>query len=169
MIIDLDLDRCISCGACAVACMDQNDIEPLDGDIPFRSVCTLEEHKEEKVRYTNLSIACMHCADAPCVTGCPTASLYKDPDSGLTLYDGTNCIGCHSCAMACPFGVPAFSEENKLTKCDGCVQRVRAGFKPACVRVCPFNALTVYASQEEYLSAKRRRSLQAICRALTKY
>ena len=40
----------------------------------------------------------------PCVTACPVGCLYKDASTGLTRYDTANCIGCHSCAMACPFG-----------------------------------------------------------------
>lgn len=165
MIFDLDMKRCVSCGACAVACMDQNDTDVGSG-VPFRHVSALEERMGDGVAYTNLSLACMHCENAPCVVGCPTGSIFKDPETGLTLYDTTNCIGCHSCAMACPFGVPAFSEKGKLTKCDGCVERVRAGLEPACVRVCPFGALKVYATKEEYLAAKRPHSAQAFQQAL---
>ena len=163
MILDLDLERCISCGACAVACMDQNNIDLQGGDVPLRSVFTLEQPERGRVQYTYLSLSCMHCEHAPCVMGCPTQSLYKDLETGLTLYDTTNCIGCHSCAMACPFGVPAFNAEGKLTKCNGCAERVKAGLEPACVRVCPFGALTFYQSKEEYLEHKRQRSLQNLC------
>lgn len=166
MIFDLDMEKCISCGACAVACMDQNDIDLHSGDIPFRYVSTLEEQTGKRAVYTNLSLSCMHCEDAPCVIGCPTGSIFKDPETNLTLYDTTNCIGCHSCAMACPFGVPSFSVRGKLTKCDGCVERVRAGLEPACVRVCPFGALKVYADQEEYLAAKRGRFTQSLHQAV---
>ena len=49
-----------------------------------------------------LSISCRHCADAPCVAGCPTGCLQKDLATGMTVYDRSKCIGCHSCAMACP-------------------------------------------------------------------
>lgn len=165
MIIDLDMEKCVSCGACAVACMDQNDTDPLNGDVPFRSVYTLEEQVGERIRYTNLSMACMHCADAPCVAGCPTVSLRKDPDSGLTLYDPINCIGCHSCAMACPFGAPSFDGEGKMVKCDGCVERLRRGMVPACVRVCPTGALTC-RPESEYHEEQSERSLRALARHL---
>ena len=85
----------------------------------------------------------MHCQNAPCVTACPSGVLYKDKETGLTLYDNTNCIGCHSCAMACPFGAPTFGEDDKMTKCDGCYDRIKAGLQPACVSACFFRALKV--------------------------
>lgn len=140
MIFDFNSSKCISCGACTVACMDQNDISP-DRQVPFRHIQTLEKSENKRVVFTNISIACMHCSDAPCVQACPTGCLYKDLDSGLTIYDNSRCIGCHSCMMACPFGAPAFTEEGKMTKCDGCAARLENGLEPACVRVCPFDAL----------------------------
>ncbi len=140
MIFDFNPAKCISCGACMVACMDQNDIKP-DCQVPFRHIQTLEKSENERAVFTSISIACMHCSDAPCVQACPTGCLYKDLDSGLTVYDNTRCIGCHSCIMACPFGAPSFTQEGKMTKCDGCAVRLENCLEPACVRACPFDAL----------------------------
>ena len=92
---------------CAVACMDQNDTDP-EVQLPFRHVQVIEKVKERETVFTNVSIACMHCSDAPCVQACPAGCLYKDEATGLTLYDNNKCIGCHSCVMACPFGAPVF-------------------------------------------------------------
>lgn len=61
------------------------------------------------------------------------------------MYDQDKCIGCHSCAMACPYGAPtflSFDERDKMVKCDGCIERLRNGLEPACVRACPVGALT---------------------------
>jgi len=140
LAIDLDVGRCVSCGACAVACMDQNDIE-LRQQLPFRSVFNLERDAGGAVRFSHLSLACMHCAGAPCITACPSACLRKDEETYLTVFDTTNCIGCHSCAMACPYGVPSFGPDGKMVKCDGCFARVRMGMLPACVKACPADAL----------------------------
>ena len=52
-----------------------------------------------------LSAACMHCEDAPCIAACPAGCISKDPETGFTIYDNTNCIGCKSCESRCPFGV----------------------------------------------------------------
>lgn len=138
--IDLDMSKCVTCGACVVACLDQNDID-VDAQKPFRNVFDLERQKGGEVRFGHLSLACMHCADAPCVTACPSACLRKDPETHLTVFDTTNCISCHSCAMACPFGVPSFGPDGKMVKCDGCFVRVHHGMLPACVKACPTEAL----------------------------
>ena len=73
--IDLDMSKCVACGACAVACMDQNDFEVKEGQRPYRNVFDLELDKKGQVSYHRLSLACMHCSDAPCITGCPSACL----------------------------------------------------------------------------------------------
>ena len=139
--IDLDVSKCVSCGACAVACMDQNDLKVREGARPFRNVFDMEWQEGEGTAYSHLSLACMHCVDAPCIVGCPSACIRNDPETGLTLFDTTNCIGCHSCAMACPNGVPGFGEDGKMVKCDGCYVRLHHGLKPACVKACPTGAL----------------------------
>ena len=120
LTLDLDLKKCTSCGACAIACMDQNDIDVEQGIRPFRTVFDWENREKDSPKFVHISIACMHCEDAPCVTACPSACISKDRETNLTIFDNTNCIGCHSCAMACPFGIPSFNEEGKMQKCDGC-------------------------------------------------
>lgn len=159
VILDLDMEKCVACGACAAACMDQNDTDVDYGC--FRNVFALEETKQGAVNYSYISSACMHCEDAPCIKGCPSGCLKKDPETNLTIYDNTNCIGCHSCAMACPFGAPRFNQDNRMEKCDGCAERVKNGLKPACVKVCPFFALNVY-TEEEYQNIKLEKSLKKI-------
>ena len=83
------------------------------------------------------------------MTGCPVGCLHKDPETGMTVVNPTHCIGCHSCAMACPFGAPKFDPQGKIVKCDGCADRVRRGYPPACVRVCPTGALTLRTEEEQ--------------------
>lgn len=160
-IFDLNYDFCVACGACSVACMDQNDIDPRDGEMAYRLVQQLERKTPEGPVWTYLSMACMHCADAPCVKACPSGCIKKDPETGFTIYDNTNCISCHSCAMACPFGAPRFNKEGKMEKCDGCNERVKAGLKPACVKVCPYLALKLY-DEDEYEKQAPEKSLKKL-------
>ena len=148
MIFDFDPSKCTACLACVMACMDQNDIDAAHHQHPFRNAAELESEDGGSQKFSFLSVACMHCEDAPCVMGCPSSCLYKDPESGLTLYDNTNCIGCHSCAMACPYGVPGFGPDGKMRKCDACIERQRAGMLPACVKVCPTGALVLLTEDE---------------------
>lgn len=46
--IDLDITKCISCGACSIACMDQNDFQVQEGQRPFRNVFDLEMEQKER-------------------------------------------------------------------------------------------------------------------------
>ena len=161
--LELDLSKCCACGACAIACMDQNDIDLSTGVRPYRVVFRQEDFRKGDIAYYSMS--CMHCDNAPCVTACPSGCLYKDEETGLTLYDNTRCIGCHSCAMACPFGAPTFGPDNKMRKCDGCINRIRAGLKPACVKGCTFDALQLVDVDENPVPCAY--SLVAACAELS--
>lgn len=124
--------------------MDQNDVDVSAGQQPYRKVSRCENGET----YAYRSISCLHCPEAPCVAVCPTGCLYKGEGSGLTRYDTADCVGCRSCAKACPYGAPSFRpladppNRVRMEKCHGCLERVRAGLDPACVRACPTGALT---------------------------
>ncbi|MFZ7101213.1 MAG: 4Fe-4S dicluster domain-containing protein [Peptococcaceae bacterium] len=137
MAIYLDLNICSGCGACAVACMDQNDIDPEKGQPANRRIYQVEEGGS--IHY--ISASCLHCEDSPCIMGCPTGAITKNLKTKAVLVNKELCIGCHSCALACPFGVPRYDLEDKMYKCSLCTERVEAGLQPACVRVCPVEAL----------------------------
>ena len=162
-IFDIDLDRCVGCYACVVACMDQNDIVPHASDAPdatdfmWRDVTSLSD--KDQIRY--VSLACMHCDDAPCVTACPTGAVFRDAESCFVEWNKSKCIGCHSCVMACPFGAPKFDGDGKMEKCTGCAVRVENGLVPACVRICPTRALK-FDTVENIEKGKKLRSLTRI-------
>lgn len=153
-IFEMDPARCVACGACVVACMDQNDIFPDEGGMPFRSSFSVEKGEGAEARSEYLSLSCMHCENAPCIAACPAGCLSKEEETGFTVYDNTNCIGCHSCAMACPFAAPCFNSEGKMVKCDGCITRVKNGLKPACMKVCPFDAIKLTDKEERVNNAR---------------
>lgn len=154
-----DPKKCSACGACALACMDQNDINAANGDAPFRHTFTLEDRVGALDFY---SVSCKHCADAPCVMGCPSGCLKKDPKTGFTVYDTTYCIGCHSCAMACPYGIPTFGSDGKMRKCDACILRQQEGLLPACVKVCPTDALRLLTEEEAELLREKDRKQKVV-------
>ena len=149
IVFNLDVSKCSACGACAIACMDQNDIDIKNGETPFRIVFEYEDKQGKDMRYTYASMACMHCENAPCVKSCPSGCISKDRQTGLTVYDNTNCVGCHSCALACPYGVPSFGSDGKMQKCDGCIERIKHGMEPACCRACPVGALTYQIVEDQ--------------------
>jgi Fe-S-cluster-containing dehydrogenase component len=78
-------------------------------------------------------------------------------DDGLVFSELELCIGCQTCAVACPFGHPKLNPDNgKIAKCDGCRKRVDAGLWPACALVCPTGALS-YGSAHEVVHQRRMR------------
>ncbi len=84
---------------------------------------------------------CNHCTDAPCVTICPTSALHKRPD-GIVDFDTSICIGCKSCMQACPYDALYIDpHDHTAQKCNYCVHRVEVGLQPACVVVCPEQAI----------------------------
>lgn len=84
---------------------------------------------------------CNHCTDAPCVAICPTSALYKR-DDGIVDFDTSICIGCKSCMQACPYDALYIDpHDHTAQKCNYCVHRIEVGIEPACVVVCPEQAI----------------------------
>ena len=164
-IFVFDQDKCCACSSCMIGCMDQNDIDLAAGDQCFRQTYDNEFKTKDGEDYcAYISAACMHCTDAPCITACPVGCLSKDPETGFTVYDNTNCIGCKSCALACPFGAPRYRAlDGKMVKCDGCNERVKNGMQPACVRACSFGALQCM-TEEEFNAQEKMRALHTIAK-----
>lgn len=84
---------------------------------------------------------CNHCDSAPCITICPTKALYRRSD-GIVDFDNQRCIGCKSCMQACPYDALYIDPNtNTAAKCNFCAHRVEANLEPACVIVCPTQAI----------------------------
>ena len=134
----IDHRRCIGCHACTVACKEENRV-PLGA---FRTwVKYVEKGTFPDTRRYFSVLRCNHCDDAPCVTICPTVALYRRPD-GIVDFDGRRCIGCKSCMQACPYDALYIDPDtNTAAKCNYCAHRVEVGLEPACVIVCPEQAI----------------------------
>lgn len=134
----IDHDVCIGCHACTVACKAENDV-PVGG---FRtSVKYVESGRFPEVKRHFLVQRCNHCSDAPCVTICPVNALEKRAD-GIVDIDRDACIGCRACMQACPYDAIYLNEDSgAVEKCHYCAHRVDVGLAPACVNVCPVNAI----------------------------
>jgi anaerobic dimethyl sulfoxide reductase subunit B (iron-sulfur subunit) len=134
----LDLNRCVGCGACVLACRIQN---ALPGGVSWRRILTLNQRRAATGPTYHFSLACHHCEDPPCARGCPSGALVKRQD-GIVLLEEELCIGCRYCEMACPFGAPSFDvRRGVMTKCHLCAPRQDAGLAPACTEACPTGAL----------------------------
>jgi Fe-S-cluster-containing dehydrogenase component/formate-dependent nitrite reductase membrane component NrfD len=134
----IDQRKCIGCHACTVACKEENGV-PLGA---FRTwVKYVEKGTFPATRRYFSVLRCNHCDDAPCVTICPTVALYRRPD-GIVDFDGARCIGCKSCMQGCPYDALYIDPAtNTAAKCHYCAHRVEVGLEPACVVVCPEQAI----------------------------
>jgi len=114
-----DADRCIECNACATACKNENEVP---WGLNRRRVVTLNDGEPGE---RSISMACMHCTDAPCQSVCPTNTIFTTED-GVVLHNKDQCIGCGYCFYACPFGAPQypqvsnFGSRGKMDKCTFC-------------------------------------------------
>ena len=99
-----DADRCIECNACVTACKNEHNVP---WGVNRRRVVTLNDGLPGE---KSISVACMHCSDAPCMAVCPVDCFYKTSE-GIVLHDKDLCIGCGYCFYACPFGAPQFPQD----------------------------------------------------------
>lgn len=149
--------RCIGCNTCMAACSSVHETAGRQ-KAPRLTVTKTEE--------ATAPILCRHCDDAPCARVCPVAAITLEGEA--VVLDEKRCIGCKMCALACPFGAispggtsmsgvagvvvpqarrPAgldpilawdIGVKTVAVKCDLC-DFLPTG--PACVRVCPTDAL----------------------------
>ena len=161
----IDLDTCVGCHACAVACKEWNGQSLMAGGAPdydpqgaqpagvwFNRIRHFEiadfgNGPGQCTRTVNLPMSCMHCEDADCVTVCPTGASYKRAEDGIVMVDPDKCMGCNYCAWACPYGARELDQnEGVMRKCTLCVDRIydtalpEHERQPACVLACPTHA-----------------------------
>jgi Fe-S-cluster-containing hydrogenase component 2 len=151
----IDLQKCTRCNACVEACVDAHDDHRprlhLDGPrftfgaTPFLAPLT-----------------CRQCLDPVCMIPCPVGSILRIDSGAIQITDW--CIGCHNCAMACPFGSIQMHETSETERAERSVHFARLiepGFQlrevteqavvcdlcsqsalgqPACVYACPHDA-----------------------------
>jgi formate dehydrogenase iron-sulfur subunit len=146
---------CIGCRACQVSCKSWNQLpgiktkntgtyqNPPDLASAAFNIIRYSEvpSQANPVRWLFVSRRCMHCDDAGCMKICPAPGALYRTKEGAVAFDRDKCIGCKLCVNACPFDVPRYDEEGKVTKCHLCFDRIDAGMQPACVKTCPTGAL----------------------------
>jgi len=136
----IDHTRCIGCHACTTACKSENLV-------PLSVTRTYVKHVDVGVfpqaRRVHQVTRCNQCTHAPCVAACPTTAMFKRAD-GIVDFDKSICIGCKACMAACPYDAIFINpEDHSAEKCNFCAHRIDVGLEPACVVVCPTQAILV--------------------------
>ena len=136
----IDHTRCIGCHACTTACKSENEV-PLS--VTRTYVKYVDVGTFPQARRVFQVTRCNQCDDAPCVTACPTTAMYRRPD-GIVDFDKSICIGCKACIAACPYDAIFINpDDHSAEKCNFCAHRIDVGLEPACVVVCPTEAILV--------------------------
>lgn len=165
-----DPKKCIGCHTCEVACVvshqeQETGIATVVKDEFFPRIHVLKGYT------VSTAVVCRQCEDAPCANVCPNGAISRKDD--LVYVDQSKCIGCKTCVIACPYGtmevisrqvdqqvtalstIPQYRSE--AHKCDLCHTREGG---PACVEVCPTEALMVVDRNrmDEIVKERRRRA-----------
>lgn len=150
----VDTSRCIGCRSCQVACKQWNK---LDADATknqgtfenprdltpalYNRIRFVEQEKAGEVSWLFLNERCMHCGEAGCIKVCPSpGALYRTKD-GIVAFNKDKCISCKYCVSACPFNIPRYDGDSKVSKCNLCLNRLDGGLTPACAKACPTQTL----------------------------
>lgn len=111
----IDLAICTGCGACVVACRQENNIPTSDAqtNAEGRNYDWIQLNTEIKGDYDGLQarqypMLCLHCDDPPCIKVCPVEATYRD-EEGIIGQIYARCIGCRYCTNACPYSVKVFN------------------------------------------------------------
>lgn len=162
---------CIGCRTCEIACAVAHDGGA--GVSGLKAGTFAPRLRVIKSMNVSTAVTCHHCEDAPCVNACPSnAIVYKQHSVQV---EQERCLGCKTCVVACPFGamevvtVPATRQfagvavalgvKAEAQKCDLCIDRADG---PACIAVCPTDALHLMDESFMEQTLHRRRADAAV-------
>lgn len=177
----IDTSRCTACRGCQVACKEwhehgavptlqtgthQNppDFTPLN----FKIVRFSEHKIDGRVRWLFFPDQCRHCLVPPCKDAADAyvpGAVVRDEATGAVLYTPESkkltADQARQVRDVCPYDIPRRDgATGLLTKCDWCIDRQRAGLKPACVKTCCTGAMQI-GERDEMLALARKKLAKA--------
>lgn len=173
----IDTSRCIACRGCQLACKQQHGLpavhtrqlgthqNPPDLN-PFnhKLVRFVEGKTGGRVEWHFFPDQCHHCLEPPCkgTAECflPDA-IVVDKKTGAVIYTEKTAklsgAQFKEIKESCPYDIPRRNEETGLlTKCDMCIDRLRADLAPICVKTCPTGAMN-FGERDEMLARAHHR------------
>ncbi len=145
----IDYSKCIGCMTCEAVCKFVYAIPRI--------------HMIRTCDGVMAPLYCQHCDNPMCMKACPHGALYKD-EQGAVIQRGWVCEKCESfdCLQACPFGAIFCTgeEHSSILKCDLCLLRREQGLEPACVEMCPCEAI-IYVDRDEVKNLQTPEALSA--------
>src|ERR1043165_2416353 len=99
-LLVMDMDLCIRCGNCSLACHRVHGQSRL----LRRGIHITRPVKPESrsIQHVLAPSVCLHCQDPECLTGCPTGAIGRFSEGQIDI-DPETCIGCGDCATQCPY------------------------------------------------------------------
>jgi carbon-monoxide dehydrogenase iron sulfur subunit len=150
-MIQVDIDKCIGCRTCEVACSLRN----LGQSNPTRSRIRIIRYEKAGQYHNYVPMVCQQCSDPLCVASCPVKALSKNTVTGVVEVDQDNCVGCRVCTITCPIGgISIDPVTDKAVKCDLC------GGDPECVKYCDVEAIRYVPKELLDISMKRTKSVK---------
>ncbi len=112
----INLDCCIGCGTCMVACAMENNVALTPAKADFRRGITWmmvaksdNGAKFPGVESVNIPVPCQQCDNPPCLSVCPVTAVEMDHRTGIVTQIPARCMGCRYCMAACPYHARYFN------------------------------------------------------------
>lgn len=169
----IDTTRCTACRGCQIACKNWNqngasmtkntgshqNPPDLDGNT-FKLVRFSESEAAGKPVWYFFADQCRHCLEPPCkdaIAGYTDGAVIHDEETGAVVYnEKTKGVPIDDVRGACPYDIPRAREDGRIVKCTMCIDRVKNGLIPACVKVCPTGAMNFGVRESMLEMAKKR-------------